>query len=730
MLLIMKNIFKKWWPIGWLMLFWFISYSPLLFFHRWIHWDLVIYFLPNLIYTNDVLQSGQLPLWNPFQECGLPFFSNPQSQLWYLPNQFIIWTMGYSIRSLQYELLLHYLSAGITSYVLARKLKLSKEASTLAATSYMLSGIFIGNAEHFNVIVSYMWMPLAMAGMEGWFAEKKKTDLWLLGISLFFMLTGGHFGTNFISFFFMGLLILIRLAESIQANGFKYVWTGLLIPLVSASVIPALVSGIYLIPVFFDLASFTDRGSALSFQKAVEGNSLPVWGILTMILPAHSFSSALNHWGESISMLNCYFGIVSLCLALFAIYAKRSRNVIILAALGCAGLALALGGRGALRGLLYDLVPFCKLFRDSALSRGVFILFFSLLAGFGLDQLLRGDFESVKSFRRAILLLIMALSISLGFAGALFLVYSKINEELAQTLSQSYLASLPIQIIILLALYFWFRSGKKSWAAGILLLSGIDLALMAQANMDIVGDYIKKEDQNAFYRSFFINVPHRNRGIVNYGWIGRIDNYGEPDNSGEIFKQFQTWAYGPRSPDYAKVADTGFHKVVGKFPRFFLAPAVSVQDNLESSLPIFSKAAANETMPAIVNILPPLEIRVLPDAEYTMEAASAGRIKVANFSINRLEIEFYSDRPVLFASTERYHHGWVATLDGKKVPTIKVNFVFRGVYAATPGAHHLVWEFKPKSFYLGLGISMLGLLMLCAWIIIPRIKGRRAENRG
>jgi hypothetical protein len=725
----MKDFLKKWWPIGWLTLFWFVSYSPLLFFHRWIHWDLIMFFFPHLIFAEDMFRSGQLPLWNPFQECGMPFFSNPQSHIWYLPNQVIIWTVGYSIRSLQYELLFHNLAAGITSYVLARKLKLSKEASALAATSYMLSGIFTGNAEHFNAIVCFVWLPLAMAGLLGWFAEARKPDLWLLGVSLFFMLTGGHFGPDLIAFLFLGALVLINLVESIKAHGLKDAVNNRLIPLAFAAITPALIAGVYLVPVFDDLAAFTNRGSPLPFHYAVDYNALPVWGLLSLVLPASPFASALYPKWESISMLNCYFGIIALCLALFAVYAKRTRPVVIFAVLGCAGLAFALGGRGALRGLLYDILPFYKVFLHPALSRGIFILFFCLLAGLGLDRLLKEDAKSVKSFRVAVLLLMLVLSVWLGFAGALLLADRKINVEASQTIRHAYLESLPIQIIILLALYFWFRGSKKYWAIGILFLSSLDLCLMAQGNMDIIGEYIKAEDAKTFEQTFFVKVPGRDRNVVNYNWAGRIDNYGEDDNTGEVFKKFQTWSYGPRkSPDYASVMDTGFHKVVGKFPRFFLAPAVSVQRDLEPALPIFSKAAEKGAIPAIVNELPPLEIKVTPDAEYSLEEVSGDRIKVVNFSANRLEVEFYSDRPMLFASTERYHRGWVATLDGKPVPTIKVNFVFRGVYATTPGAHRLVWEFKPKSLYWGLGASMLGLLMLCALIVISALKVRRAGH--
>lgn len=74
---------KGWWPVWWMIAVWFVSFTPLLFFRRWIHWDLVQYTLPQLVFQSDFFRAGQMPLWDPFQECGLPVFSNPGSLGWF-----------------------------------------------------------------------------------------------------------------------------------------------------------------------------------------------------------------------------------------------------------------------------------------------------------------------------------------------------------------------------------------------------------------------------------------------------------------------------------------------------------------------------------------------------------------------------------------------------------------------------------------------------------------------
>lgn len=702
---------------------WFIALLPMLFFRRFIHNDLLMHMYPQQLFVNDVFHSGELPLWNPFQSCGVPLFSDPQSHIWYPLNQLIIWTVGYSIWSLQYEFVVHYLIAGIAAYVLARRFKLSKAASCLAAVSYMLSGFFIGHGEHFNLIVSFAWFPLALAGIVGWLDDKKGRNLWLIGIALILMLTGGNPATNIIAFLFMGLFLVIRGAELVISQGVKHALINL-VPILAACAVAVLLSGAYLWPLFPDLAGYTDRGSGLSYQRSLESNSLPVWSLVTLAVPTVPFKNFATQFDPelSITMLNNYFGIISLSLALFAIHSRRDRKVFVLAALGLAGLIAALGGRTFLRGLLYEFLPFFKMFRHPALFRGIFILFFSLLAGFGLDQLLKNDTTAVQSFRRMILAAIYAFGLCLGFAIVATIAVYRVDLESAILLRDLFLQSLPIQIALLAAFCFWLKSQRKSWAGGVLLLVSLDLSFMANANIATVGSPLSGDKR----KEVIGHVQTRARKIEDYDWFGRLDTWGLLLNTGMIYKQFETGAYNPFGPrDYAKVMDTGFHQVVAGFPRYLLVNKVSVRQSLDPSLPTFIQAAKNNSMPVIVNELPPPGIRVVTDAQYSLKDLSRRWITVLDYSINRVEVEFYSPAAALLGTTEGYHKSWQATLDNKKVPTVKVNFAFRGVYVPGPGLHTLVWEFRPRSFYQGLWLSGFGALALFLWIIFSAARPRK-----
>jgi hypothetical protein len=389
-----------------------------------------------------------------------------------------------------------------------------------------------------------------------------------------------------------------------------------------------------------------------------------------------------------------------------------------------------LGSRGILRGLLYDLSPFFRIFRNPALFRGIFILCFSLAAGFGFEEILKEDSAGIAIFRRAMIVLIIILGIILGFGAIAELALMGKDEEAAALIKFGFLESLPIQIALLAAFFFWLRSDRKYRAFGILLLASLDLALMVQANISIVGSFLNPQER----KEYLADVSMRGLVVTDYNWMGRYDNWAYPSNTGMVFKQFQTSAYNPfRSQDYLKVMDTGLHKVAGKFPRFFMAPAVAVYGNADAALPFIIRAAKLDSMPVIVTENPPSGISIKTDAAYKTENVYPSSIQVVNFSMDRVEIAFKNDAPVLFCTTEGFHRGWVATLDGKQVPTVKIDFAFRGVYALTPGTHQLVWEFNPASFYEGLWVSGLGAIILAGWIVIairkrPKNQQREPEN--
>ncbi len=99
-----------------------------------------------------------------------------------------------------------------------------------------------------------------------------------------------------------------------------------------------------------------------------------------------------------------------------------------------------------------------------------------------------------------------------------------------------------------------------------------------------------------------------------------------------------------------------------------------------------------------------------------LEPDGQGKISLTAYSPDRLsyQSEAASDQFAVFS--EIWYgpdKGWKAYIDGKETPFIRVNYALRGLKIPS-GTHEIVFEFKPRSYYLGEQISMLssGLLLI------------------
>jgi hypothetical protein len=89
-------------------------------------------------------------------------------------------------------------------------------------------------------------------------------------------------------------------------------------------------------------------------------------------------------------------------------------------------------------------------------------------------------------------------------------------------------------------------------------------------------------------------------------------------------------------------------------------------------------------------------------------------------------ITFYdSDRSVIHATLQRAgivmltdsnYPGWNAYLDGRPIPMLVANYLFRGVLVPA-GDHTVTFRYQPKSYLYGGMISMCALLMVLGWAI-------------
>jgi hypothetical protein len=128
---------------------------------------------------------------------------------------------------------------------------------------------------------------------------------------------------------------------------------------------------------------------------------------------------------------------------------------------------------------------------------------------------------------------------------------------------------------------------------------------------------------------------------------------------------------------------------------------------------------------AVVGHIPSL--LVAPPIAKPPGTAPVPDAEVLAYQPERIEVAVRTDRPRLLVFSELDYPGWRAEVDGRPVPLITTNFVFRGVVVPA-GATRVVLEFEPLSLVIGGAISV-GALGFVA-LVLYRASQAPAQGRG
>ena len=99
------------------------------------------------------------------------------------------------------------------------------------------------------------------------------------------------------------------------------------------------------------------------------------------------------------------------------------------------------------------------------------------------------------------------------------------------------------------------------------------------------------------------------------------------------------------------------------------------------------------------------------------------RATVTLYQPERVDVEVSVREPRLLVLTDTYYPGWVALLDGREMPVLQANILFRAV-AVPAGQHTISFLFRPTSLYIGGAISLLAALVVVLLLAVPFWRSR------
>jgi hypothetical protein len=682
--------------------------------------------VPRLQFQQVAWHNHEFPLWDPHLWCGQPFLGQIVGAAcplnWPL---FLLKPNGknqISIRQLNwYFVVLHFLGA-LFAYWLCRELGISRIASVFGGFLFSFSGFFAMTLWP-EVIGGLLFAPLVLLFLV-WALRRDRpfASAALCGMFLGLAWLRGHHEIPIYLSLAVAAILLYNLL-SCRAD-----WPRSLALAFTTVLFTVLTSGFQTIP-GYEYAKLAVRW--VGPDEPFEWNeTIPYWVHAHYSLTPSSVIGILLPWATQIA--DIFAGIVVLSLALIAVFARwQVRSVRLFAALGMAGLLLALGGWNLFHGLLYSVVPLFQKTRNPNRLVFLFSLALAILAAFGLDYLRAGLQTPLIRIVRNALLVLAAFILALQIAAAL----QKIGPD-------DSLAMLGLIALLFAAVLFAGQKAALSnrfvtvavMALAFMELGNVSTALFRSHAPDQHETFLPNLSQYRDIADFLRHQPVPARvnaegtGTFNFGdWesIDTLTGFGAGVTKNlfsldwpsvrtqNLLAVTYTLSKQPPRSDQEKV----FHGTSG----------VNVLRNVDA-LPRVRLVHHIETVFSLKELRTRLDdasfdarntVVMLDPGPALQSCAGEEQAHISKRTANSVVIDATLSCRAMLILADTWYPGWIATVDGRPAPIYQPYLVLRGV-VLEGGAHHLEFHYQPASALIGAVMSVIGILGACALALWDR----------
>ena len=315
--------------------------------------------------------AGEVPLWNPYNNGGMPFIADTQAAAFYPPRLATIalanWSSGWTYHALELEMTFHVLFYVLALYALVRRMTLGARGSHVGGLIAALVGGFGGYMTGYPplqlaLLEAGVWLPLGVLGVfEATRTEFRWRPLLLTGLALGLSWMAGHPQT---SFFLTYLLVAFFAFRVIAARLPVLMWLGgtLLFGLMAVALVAV---------TLFPGLEYLIQTSRAGFDFDELSHGFPMRDLLQLFVPG-----VFSQWSP------LWVGLGGLGLALIAVV-NRVSGARFWGAVALFALVFSLGGNGPLYPALFDLIPGLRFFRGQERAAYLVANSMAILAGLG-----------------------------------------------------------------------------------------------------------------------------------------------------------------------------------------------------------------------------------------------------------------------------------------------------------------------------------------------------------
>jgi len=99
-----------------------------------------------------------------------------------------------------------------------------------------------------------------------------------------------------------------------------------------------------------------------------------------------------------------------------------------------------------------------------------------------------------------------------------------------------------------------------------------------------------------------------------------------------------------------------------------------------------------------------------PGAVPAQEGDGTGEVRILSYLRHRVQCEVVAETDGYLVLLDSYYPGWRAYVDGKQAEILRANYAFRAVRVPA-GKHRVEFVYRPRSFYAGLSVTGVALLI-------------------
>jgi hypothetical protein len=714
---------------------------------------------PNISFQRECFWRGELPMWNPYSNCGQPFLAQWGTMTLY-PGSLI-----YLLLPLPWSLgvfsLAHVWLGGLGMYLLTRRWTETNFAAALAGTLYVFNGIMFASFAWPNYLATLGWMPFVVLLAE---RATREGGRWMVGAALvgaMQMLTGAPEVILF-TWLIIGVLFLCDVARA----------PGALFPfgrrVVGMVLLTAALAAAQLVP-FFELLHHSHRDAAFATSKW----QLPLWGWANFLVPFYNaFEAPSGQYFQYDQgfLTSVYLGGTALMLALLAVFRWPELRVRVLFVLALIAVLLAFGEHTPIYSTIRKVVPFVGLGRYSVKFLFVLAFVIPLLAGCGLAAVVKSRLGR-GVFTLSLLVVVTTLLIVWAAKGLRFADYSQWPENFRGNVLFSWTQNSPGKSLPDAVLNTAVRLGLF---AGIVLLlsaatrarSGVVLAFAALALLALDAR-IHTPKQNptlpaALFtqhywpkeltppptgaarvlitpqaENFLTYVISTNAARVwelkrraEWSSLNLLDNVAKVNGSSTLQTREQRlveqtlYSMTNRLPaglmDFLSVAWITSSNAADEWsPRSTALPLITAGQQ-----PVFTDESVALAEITGSNFDGQRRVFLSPSSSAGLEGTNFVPALVTNVVITPHRIEADLDVPTstIAVIAQSFYPAWQATIDDTPVPLLRGNVAFQAVPVPS-GQHRLRLVYSDFNFRAGLGISAAALLAsLVLWLRIGRLR--------